>query len=266
LFQKQPIVDVRLFKSSNFAMANIMMFTVGAVLFAGTVLMPQYLQTLMGYSALSAGLAMSLGAVILLFEMPLVGQLTSRLQGKYLLIFGWTVLTATMYMTAKTINLGMNFSSAAWLRVLQSLPLPFIFIPATMAAYVGLPREKSNEIAGMVNFMRNIGSGVGTSLVVTMLARRAQVHQTMLASHTSWAGSGFREAVEGLAIRLSRSGVFDAQHQALARMYGLVQVQSLALAFVDVYWLVAAGAAIMAVMAFVMKRNGGHAGANVAVH
>src|SRR5262249_23063022 len=155
--------------------------------------------TLMGYSALAAGLAMSVGALILFVEMPIVGQLSSRLQGKYLLILGWSVLTATMFISAKTMNLGMSFGSAAWVRVLQSLPMPFIFIPATMAAYIGLPREKSNEIAGMVNFMRNIGSGVGTSAVATMLARRAQVHQTMLASHTSWTDGGFRAAVEGLA-------------------------------------------------------------------
>jgi DHA2 family multidrug resistance protein len=266
LFQKEPIIDIRLFKSSNFAMANIMMFTVGAVLFAGTVLMPQYLQTLMGYSSLMAGLAMSLGAMVLFFEMPVVGQLSARVPGKYLLIAGWATLALTMYTSAKVLNLGMNFGSAAWLRLIQSLPLPFIFIPATMAAYVGIPREKSNEVAGMVNFMRNIGSGVGTSLVASMLARRAQVHQTMLVSHTSWADPAFRDAVKGLAAKLAHAGVLDAQTQALARIYGLVKAQSAALAFVDAYWLVAAGAAAMIALAVFMKKNDPHAGGQVSVH
>jgi MFS transporter, DHA2 family, multidrug resistance protein len=71
-----------------------------------------------------------------------------------------------------------------------------------MAAYVGIPREKSNEVAGMVNFIRNIGSGVGTSFVATMLARRAQMHQTMMVSHTSWADPAFRDAVKGLLAEL----------------------------------------------------------------
>ena len=118
----------------------------------------------------------------------------------------------------------------------------------------------------MVNFMRNIGSGVGTSLVATMLARRAQVHQTMLVSHTSWADPGFREAVQGFAAKLAHAGVLDAQTQALARMYALVKAQSAALAFVDAYWLVAAGATVMIALAILMKKNDPLAGGRISMH
>ena len=74
-FHKDPIVDVRLFKNANFATANMMMFMVGAVSFATTVLMPQFLQTLMGYTAESAGMVLSVSAVLLLIELPFVGRL-----------------------------------------------------------------------------------------------------------------------------------------------------------------------------------------------
>src|SRR5205814_746640 len=91
----EPIVDVRLFKNGNFAAANMVMFMVGAISFASTVLMPQFLQTLLGYTAEKAGIVMSAAAVVLLIELPIVGQLTTRIQARYLIGFGWLALTYT---------------------------------------------------------------------------------------------------------------------------------------------------------------------------
>src|SRR5882757_9795179 len=189
---KDPILDLRLFRNLNFATSSLMMFMVGAASFSTTVLMPQFLQNLMGYSAQSAGMVLSAAAIILLIELPLVGQLAGRIQARYLMAFGWAVLTIAMFVSTRRIDLQISFESATWLRIAQYVPIGFIFIPATMAAYLGIAQEKSNAVAGWVNFVRNIGSSVGTSAVTTILARRAQVHQVMLASHVSRGDPLFR--------------------------------------------------------------------------
>src|SRR6202051_4861021 len=199
---KEPILDLRLFKNLNFATSCLMMFMVGAASFSTTVLMPQFLQSLMGYTAQSAGMVLSAAAIILLIELPLVGKLTGRFQARYLIAFGWAVLTIAMFYSTRRIDLQISFASATWLRIAQYVPIGFIFIPATMVAYLGLPQEKSNAVAGLINFVRNIGSSVGTSAVTTILARRAQVHQVMLASHTSSGDPGFRDSATALSDRL----------------------------------------------------------------
>src|ERR1700751_2100047 len=177
LHVKEPILDVRLFKNANFATASIMMFMVGAASFSTTVLIPQFLQSLMGYTAESAGMVLSMAAVFLLIALPLVGRLTAHIQARYLMAFGWAMLTLAMFFSTRRVDLEISFVSATWLRIAQYVPIGFIFIPATMVAYLGIPQEKSNAVAGLVNFVRNMGSSVGTSAVTTVLARRAQGHQ-----------------------------------------------------------------------------------------
>jgi MFS transporter, DHA2 family, multidrug resistance protein len=164
-FHKDPIVDVRLFKNANFATANMMMFMVGAVSFATTVLMPQFLQTLMGYTAQSAGMVLSASALLLLIELPFIGRLIGKFQLRYLIAFGWLALAIGMYISTQRLDLLISFRSATWLRIGQYLPMGFIFVPATTAAYLGIGEDKSNAVAGLVNFTRNIGSSVGTSIV-----------------------------------------------------------------------------------------------------
>src|SRR6185437_3953891 len=127
------------------------------------------------------------------------------------------------------------------------LPMGFIFIPATLVAYLGIPQEKSNAVAGLINFVRNMGASVGTSAVTTILARRAQVHQVMLASHTSANDPIFRDAAASLARTLERAGVAlsTAQSQAYGRIYQSMQAQSSALSYIDTFWLLGVGTAIM---------------------
>jgi DHA2 family multidrug resistance protein len=267
-FQRDPIVDVRLFKNSNFSVASLMMFMVGALSFASTVLMPQYLQTLMGYTAQAAGMVLSAAAVILLFELPIVGQLTTRIQGRYLIAFGWLALSAAMFYSTKRLDLEISFGAATRLRIWQYVPLGFIFIPATTAAYIGIAGEKNNAVAGLVNFMRNIGSSVGTSAVTTIIARRSQYHQGVLTSHASIVSANFASAVQGLARQLAGAGLsaFDAQRQATARLYAAIRAQAATLAYIDTYWALGAAAAVMFAMAFVLKKNRPGAGGSVPVH
>jgi DHA2 family multidrug resistance protein len=265
-FQKEPLVDVRLFKNFNVATTNLMFLMLGMALFSSTVLMPQLLQTLMGYTAQRAGMVLSAGALVVLVALPLVGQLTTRFQARYLIAFGWISLAASMYFSCRQIDLLISFRIAAFLRVWQYLPVAFLFVPLTLAGYVGLPADKTNAAAGLMNFMRNIGQSVGTSVVTTLIARRSQYHQAVLAEST--ASGGFRTAITALATRLVRAGlsVHAAQQQALGRLYAMVQSQSAVLSYIDAYWLLAVISAIMFLCSFFLKRNHPGKSGNVSLH
>ena len=265
-FHKEPIVDVRLFKNFNFASTNVMFFVVGVVLFSSTVLLPQFLQTLMGYTAEAAGMVLSAAAILLLFVLPVVGRLLARYQARYLLAFGWITLAFGMYFSSKQLDLLISFRAATWMRILQYLPVGFLFVPLTAAGYVGLPKEKSNAAAGLMNFMRNIGQSAGTSAVTTLIARRTQYHQSVLAEYTHF--PRFNEAAATLAIRLTHVGlsVRSAHQQALARMYALVMAQAQALSYVDVYWLLAVVSALMFLLSFLLAKNEPGAGGEVPMH
>lgn len=264
----EPIVDVRLFKNVNFASANTVMFMVGAISFASTVLMPQFLQNQLGYTAQKAGVVMSAAAVVLLMELPLVGQLTTRIQARHLIGFGWLALTGTMFLSTKVIDLELSFPAATWLRILQYIPLGFIFIPASTAAYTGIAAEKNNAVAGLVNFMRNIGSSVGTSVVTTLLARRAQLHQGRLVERASPLNSNFQNSMNGVARQLMHSGMnfVDAQRHALARFYAGLQAQSTTLAYIDTYFVISVAAGIMFLLSFTLRGNNPRAAPKVSAH
>jgi DHA2 family multidrug resistance protein len=230
-------------------------------------MMPQFLQTLLGYTAQSAGLVLSGAGLVLLFEMPVVGQLTTKIPAKYIIAFGWMCLALGMYYSTKRIDLLISFQSAAWLRVAQSFGLGFLFVPITLAAYIGIAPEKGNSVSGLVNFMRNIGSSVGTSMVTTLLARRAQFHQSLLGYHATRYDPAFRNQINGLSQQLVHAGasVPDAQVQAYGRVYQSVLVQSQTLAYIDTYMLLAVAASVMFALAFIVRKNDPGGGGEVAV-
>jgi MFS transporter, DHA2 family, multidrug resistance protein len=256
-FQKNPIVDVRLFKNLNFLGANGMMFVLGVLLFAALVMMPQYLQTLMGYTAESAGLVLSGGGLLLLFLMPVAGMLSSKVQARFLIAFGWFALSIGMFISARMLNLQISFGAASMLRVMQVFGLGFLFVPINLASYIGMPPEKSNSVAGLINFMRNIGSSVGTSMVTTLIARRAQFHQVHLVADLTAGRTNVLGATTGLSERLLAAGVQmnAASQKAFGLLYQTVIAQATLLAYVDTYYVLAAAAAIMFLLAFALKKN-----------
>ena len=266
-FHKTPIVDVRLYRNVNFLGANFMMFILGIMLFSSLVMMPQFLQTLMGYTAKSAGLVLSGGGLLLLFLMPIVGTLSSRIQARYIIAFGWLALSVGMFYSTQTLNLQISFEAAAFMRVVQVFGLGFLFVPINLVSYVGMPPEKSGNVAGLVNFMRNIGASIGTSMVTTVIARRAQFRQVQLVAHATLGERPFAQAVDALSGRLAASGV-DASHavgQSYARLYRALVGQATALAYIDTFWVLCVGAAVMFVLSFALKRNQLGAGRQVAM-
>jgi DHA2 family multidrug resistance protein len=246
-----------MFKSFNFASASLMMFVLGILLFSSLVLMPQFLQTLLGYTSQLAGLALSAGGLVLLMEMPIMGQLTTKIQARRLIAFGWLSLSIAMFYSTKRIDLQISFSAATWLRITQVIGLGFLFVPITLVAYVGIAPEKNNSVAGIVNFMRNMGSSVGTSLVTTLIARRSQFHQLRLVEKARVDNPNFINSAQGLTQRFASGGLgkHEAVATAYARIYEAVQAQAASLAYIDTFMVLCVAAAIMFCLSFVLEKN-----------
>ncbi len=256
-FARNGVVEIRLYKNLNFLGANVMMFVLGVVYFSSLVIMPLFLQTLLGYTAENSGLVLSGGSLVLLFTMPLIGVLSSKFQARHLIALGWISLGWGLYYSALHLDLDISFGVASLVRVVQVIGLPFLFVPINLASYVGLPSEKSSSVAGLINFMRNIGSSVGTSLVTTLIARRAQLHQIDLVANVTPGGPNFHNAVAALSAHLAASGAdgVRALKQAYAVVYQSTIGQATLLAYVDTYVILALGAVIMFALSFALKKN-----------
>jgi len=266
LRQREPVVDLRMLTERNFLLATLSMFFLGFVLYASTVLLPQMLQTLLGYPAETAGLALSPGGLVIMAMMPVVGLLVSRVEARWLIV-GGAVINATALFAMAHWSLEIDFRTAVLGRMLQSLGLAFLFIPINVAAFRFVPKEKTNNGTGLINLARNMGASVGIATVTSLLDRRAQFHQQILTSHIDPSNSAYRALVDGSSHRLLAQGSSAAQasSQAHGILYGLVQRQSAMLAFVDNYWLLGLIFLSVIPLMLLMKKSRPQAG-DVPVH
>jgi DHA2 family multidrug resistance protein len=248
--EKNPVLNLRLLKNRNFAVSNLLMFTLGAVLYGTTVLIPQFLETVMGYTAQLAGMALSPGGLVVMSMMPIVGFLVSRVDPRKLITVGFLALAVAMFHMTN-IYLGIDFHTAMMYRIYQSIGLAFLFVPINTLCYVGVPQEQNNQISSMINLMRNLGGSFGISFVTTMLARRAQVHQTFLAAHTRNSGQmqhTLNSLTGAYAVRLGSGPA--AIHRAYGAVYGTLQQQAAVLSYRDT--IVAMAILTVAVMPLVL--------------
>jgi MFS transporter, DHA2 family, multidrug resistance protein len=234
LREKEPVVDLRMLKNRNFALSTLAMFFLGFVLYSSTVLIPQFLQELLGYTAQLAGMALSPGGAVIMCMMPVVGLLVSKVDTRILITFGCVVSSIALFVMAGW-NLGLDYRHAVLARMLQSFGLAFLFIPINVSAFAHLPREKTNMGTGIINLARNIGASVGIATVTTMLQRRSQVHQSQLAEHVSGFSAAYRNMLNGTQVQLvsAGSGLAQATAQAHGVIYNTVQRQAAMLAFID---------------------------------
>ena len=195
---KEPLINLRLFRYKNFAICCFLMMLVGGVLNANTVLQPQFTQQLLGYTATTAGMALTAGGFALVIMMPLAGLATGKYPARYLAAFGFTLLVITFRYAADVTNLQMSFAEASWLRVVQMLPLPFCFISITNAAYVGMPQKESNQVSGLINFVRNIGGSILISLTNAQVTSRAMWHEQHLQQAMQPGSIGYDQHVQAL--------------------------------------------------------------------
>jgi MFS transporter, DHA2 family, multidrug resistance protein len=261
---ENPVIDIRLFKNINFSISCIMMFMLGAALFGATVLLPQMVQTLMGYTAEQAGLVLSPGAVVIILLLPFVGKLINKIDARYMIAAGFLGAgLALLHMTV--VNPDMDFRTIVLLRVYQMAGVALIFVPIQTMTYVGVPMEKNNNVSGMINLARNMGGSIGISGLETILARRTQFHQNVLSAHTSQFDNAFQSSAAALTQSLTQAGydAVTAGQVAYARLYAMMQVQAAWLAYIDTIWIYGLLCLSVVPLAFFMKRpkRGGRAGA-----
>ncbi|MGD1093660.1 MAG: DHA2 family efflux MFS transporter permease subunit [Bryobacteraceae bacterium] len=251
-----PVIDIRLFKNRNFSVSCVMMFILGAALFGATVLLPQLVQTLMGYTAQDAGMVLSPGAIIIILMLPFVGKIVGKVDARYLIAFGFGAAGIALFHMTE-LYLDVDFKTLVMLRIYQMAGVAFLFVPIQTMCYVGIPPEKNNNVSGMTNLARNMGGSIGISLVETLLARRSQYHQSVLSAHTSSLDPAFHNQVTGLAQSLTTGGMDHsaATQMAYGRIYGLVQGQAAMLAYIDTIWVFGLLCVLVAPLAFLMKKN-----------
>jgi len=259
--QKDPIIDLHLFRDRNFAVSNLLMFMLGFALLGSTLLLPLFMQTMLGYTAEQSGLALMPGGLTIMALLPLVGFLLSRYSPRWMLVFGLVVLSASLFHMT-TFNLQIDFRTTTIARVLQAVGMAFLFVPINTAAYAFLPREKNNAASGLMNLARNIGGSVGISVVTTMLDRRAQMHLTNLSSHLSTSNNELQSRLRGLMGMLQSHG--GRPGGAYAILQGTVLRQATMLSYIDCFWFLGVAILCMIPAVFLMKKS--KAGGGMAVH
>ncbi|HKN17033.1 MAG TPA: DHA2 family efflux MFS transporter permease subunit [Candidatus Sulfotelmatobacter sp.] len=262
---KDPIIDLHLFRDRTFGISNLLMFMLGFALLGSTLLLPLFMQTLLGYTAERSGLALMPGGFTIMLLLPLVGFLLSRYSPRWLLVFGLVMLSASLFNMTR-FDLQIDFHTAAMARVLQAAGMAFLFVPINTAAYAFLPRDKNNAASGLMNLARNIGGSVGISLVTTLLDRRTQVHLNDLSRHLSASNPAFQSMLQGTsqAMRTHGANAAFATQQAYAMIEGTVQRQATMLAYLDDFRFLAWAILAMVPLVFLMKKS--KPGGGIAVH
>jgi MFS transporter, DHA2 family, multidrug resistance protein len=252
---KQPIIDLHLFKDRSFAISNMLMFMVGFALLSSTVLLPLFLQTLMGYTAQEAGLSLMLGGFVIIAAMPLVGFLLSRYDARKLLLFGLAIVSFSLFNMTR-FDTQIDFRTAMFARAIQAGGLAFLFVPINTVAYAFLPKDKNNAASGLINLSRNIGGSLGISLVTTILARRAQYHQAVLSSNINSGSGPLQAQLAGTTHMLIAHGSspYEASRQAYGIVQNLIFQQATMMSYIDNFKVLGIAVACMIPFVFLMKK------------
>jgi DHA2 family multidrug resistance protein len=256
---KEPIVDLRLLKKPSFLFSNILMFLVGFILNSTTVMLPQFVQQILGYNATNAGMILMGGGFVLMFMMPIVGNLLRVVQPKYLMFVGLSLTSLAMFHLTG-FNTEMSFSHLEWARVYQCVGLPLFFVPLNTIAYSNLPPGKSNNASALMNLMRNLGGGIGISFAVTLLERRGQMHSDRLVSHTTMYDPAFRRQLAATMhnFAMHGAGPVQARTQAMVSLFASVQQQATMLSYLDVFKIMAVGCIGVVVLVMFLQKIDRH--------
>ena len=239
---RRPILNLTLFTRRQFAISFALMFVLGFSLYGTTILIPQFVQTLLGYTAELAGKVLSPAGFMMMAMMPVVGFLSGKVDPRKLIGYGFFMLTASLMYMAQ-LNLQLSYGELVFMRCFQASGLAFLFIPINTIAYIGVKQTESNDVSGLTNLARNIGGSCGTAFMATMLIRRTAAHENVMARDMTTASPGFNAQVNALA------GMFKAGngagpvgggasqgaiHMAQAFIYNQLHRQAAVLAYVDI--------------------------------
>src|SRR5580704_11550223 len=237
LRQKEPVVDFRLLKDRTFAISTACMFILGFVLYGSTMALPLFLQTLLGYTAMQSGLALSPGGLMIMIMMPIVGMLLSKIEARWLIIFGLIASSIGLFQMSHW-STQINFGHAVSARVVQSFGLAFLFVPINTVAFSFIAKAKTGYATGLINLARNIGGSSGIAICTTMIAQREQFHQQRLIEHVSTLDGAYQSMLNGAMQRFLNQGTdpVHAAAQAQGLIYNTMQQQAAMLSFIEVFW------------------------------
>ena len=253
---KDPLINIRLFKFKNFALCALFMLMVGGIINASTVLQPQFSQALLGYTATVAGVALTGGSIVLLISMPLAGWATGKFAARNLIAAGFAGFAAAFYYTSTHTTLGMGFAFSAWLRMMQAAPIPFCFVAITTAAYVGLPKEASDQVSGIINFARNVGGSILISVTGALVMNRSLFHQARLVHDLQPGASVYANRLAALTTAYGGvSGGQGAAAMARGEIYRQMNQQASVMGYADIYRMLFWMALGMMMCAFVLSKN-----------
>jgi DHA2 family multidrug resistance protein len=250
---EHPIIDLKLFRDRSFAIGNSMMFMLGFILLGTTLLLPLFTQTMLGYSAEKAGIALMPGGLVILASMPVVGFMLSRYDPRRIMIFGLTMLTAALFYMSH-FNLYIDFQTAATARIIQGMGLACLFVPINTVAYSYLPPAKNNAASGLINLARNVGGSVGISFVTTMLARREQFHRVQLSAHLNPANPRVQQMLRGASGALRAGSGSESTRQAYGLLQRMLERQSTMLSYIDNFHVLAIVTMCMIPFVFLIRK------------
>ncbi len=254
-FAEHPIVNLRTFKNLTFTTGNLVMFFAFFNLFGSIVLLPIYLQTLMGYNATLAGMVLGPGGVATLIAMPIAGKLVTKVNPKGLLAFGIIVAAYSTHLMSR-FNLQADFDTVIWPRVVLGVGMGFLFIPLTTMTMAGIKKEDMGNATAIYNLLRNLGGSFGVAFVTTMLARRAQFHQNHLVENLSQFDTRLQMGSNQVSHALQYKGLIPsvADQGGLGLIYGRLMREASMISFNDAFYLLSVLMILVLPLILIMKR------------
>jgi DHA2 family multidrug resistance protein len=250
-----PVVQLRVFKIRTYSMGVLLMTTVGFVLYGSLVLLPLFLQSLLGYPALQAGIAMAPRGLGSFIAMPVVGLILSRFDPRKLLGLGMIGGAFTLFDLSR-LNLNAGYWDVFWPQFFQGLCLALLFVPLTTITMDPIPKQEMGNATSLFNLMRNIGGSMGIATAATLLQRKQQAYSNTLGAHTNPYNPQFNSVLEGMRQSMMARGAdfATATQQAYGSVFGLVQRQASMLSFIHVFQLFAVIFVVGLPLVFLMRR------------
>jgi MFS transporter, DHA2 family, multidrug resistance protein len=251
-----PMVNLRLLGDSDFAVSFVLMLMLGFILLGSTFLLPAYVQALMGYRAVDAGMLLTPGGIATIFMLPLAGRLMNKLDLRLLVLFGLLMVSSSLlWMT--NFYLDMPFKLMMLARMIMGLGLPFLFIPINSMAFRSITTEHTNEASALVNLARNFGGSIGISFCSTLLTRRGQFHQSRLVEHLQNLNPNYSDFASQIG---TATGGGAGSMSTLASIYqGAVQ-QATLLSYLDSFKILGLFFAGLSLLLLLVKPGKGDAG------
>ncbi|MDA8337760.1 MAG: DHA2 family efflux MFS transporter permease subunit, partial [Nitrospiraceae bacterium] len=256
MFAEHPIVNLKAFKSISFSTGNIVMFFGFFNLFASIVLLPIYLQTLMGYTATLAGLVLGPGGIATMVTLVIAGRLINKVNPKGILAFGIIVCAYATYLMSQ-FNLYADFYTVSWPRIVLGVGMGFFFIPLTTLTMSGIKKEEMGNATAIYNLLRNLGGSFGVAFVTTTLSRRAQFHQFRLVEHLTPFDTAYQMASNQTKQILEYRGVGSSisEYGGLNAIYEQFIRQASMMSFNDAFYLTSIIMICILPLVLLMKRG-----------